>query len=302
VYSVALWRFERYLTTKPPETTTTKSEVPQPVQPVPLEKAQSANNEKRVAITHLRFKDSPIFTAKRKSRIEANISKIDLFFKRIEIDVPTDIPRIGVNMQATTGTGSSSSISPQHYQESIDIPVNQIDDPEKITLSYCQYVIWKMLVSSLPPTPQEEDASDKRDFSTRAQEYWSKPELIDSNYRHWVAMTVPIYLNWSFWNRKGTDHDSPCDKKARLASEDVPWPIPVRFFWSIREKYGRSFADQLVAYTLKEMRDNPHTDPKEKFHAYFIDHLRRADSLIDNEQGARFPEIERLLETCPWEK
>jgi hypothetical protein len=240
------------------------------------------------------FKDSPLFTERRKARIEHNIRKIETYFKAIELDVPDHVPRIGL-LTKVDSSGTRASFSPSNYQETLDISLNHIDDPKEITLAYSQFVIWKILIpTNRPPVPQVDEA-DKRDFSLRVHEYLNRPETIDNSYRSSASAYVPMYLNWSFWNGKGKDQDVPC------MLNKATYFVPANFFWAIREKYGQTFADRLVVYTLKEMRDAPHTSASESFDAYFRTRLKQADEVIDNE-GSRASEIEQILNDCDWEK
>ncbi|PYU54860.1 MAG: hypothetical protein DMG55_30070 [Acidobacteria bacterium] len=75
--------------------------------------------------------------------------------------------------------------------------------------------------------------------------------------------------------------------------------LPVSYLWAIRERYGKSFTDRLVAYTTKELTDNPAIGPTERFPDWFVRAVTNANFVVDN-KAEKMPAIRNILNQCEW--
>lgn len=75
------------------------------------------------------------------------------------------------------------------------------------------------------------------------------------------------------------------------------------YFWKMRERFGKDFADKLAVLTLRAAVDKPyagaHSDATHPFRYHLYERLTMADSVIDNE-NSRMQEIDSILKSCGW--
>jgi hypothetical protein len=108
---------------------------------------------------------------------------------------------------------------------------------------------------------------------------------LDSKLR--IGMAASIYYNWSFWNRRG-------DSKERWAD----------IFWKIRERFGNTFADSLMAYTIKVTLDDQTANKLVQdgtdsiVDNYIFQKLATADFVVDN-LSSKMPMIIEIVRTSP---
>src|SRR5262249_33606284 len=86
------------------------------------------------------------------------------------------------------------------------------------------------------------------------------------------------YYNLSFHNKK-PEHE-----------KDI-W-IPV--LWHMREKFGREFTDNVMAFALKLVRDDPREEQDMTFNIYFSRKIKAADAILDND-GQKLQVIDEIL-------
>jgi hypothetical protein len=97
------------------------------------------------------------------------------------------------------------------------------------------------------------------------------------------------YFTWSYWGRPEKEQ-TVCPYRQSM--------LFVSYLWQIHEKYGKNFTDRLLAYTTREMIDNP-PEPNERFPMWFLRSISNADSVVDN-KAEKMPGIRNILNQCGW--
>jgi hypothetical protein len=94
-----------------------------------------------------------------------------------------------------------------------------------------------------------------------------------------IEKSMVNYYNWRFW-----------DKRPAQALDIYAGGV----LWTIREKFGKEFTDQLVTYTFQSMLDDPNEGASgQDFDLYFCRKLKIGDSVIDG--GDKWPQIAEIL-------
>ena len=91
---------------------------------------------------------------------------------------------------------------------------------------------------------------------------------------------IATYYSLSFRNKKA-DHAND------------PW-VPV--LWSMRDRFGHEYMDNMIKFTLKVIRDEPSRSADTNFDTYFSRKIKDGNSVLDNNGGKR-QEIDKLLKS-----
>lgn len=93
-----------------------------------------------------------------------------------------------------------------------------------------------------------------------------------------AASAAGQYFNGSFWNYKPK-------------AEGGYWATPM---WDVRSRFGKDFADRLLAFAVKSMIDSPDEGAHCNFDLYFYHKLQQGYSVIDSDPY-RMTEITRIV-------
>ena len=235
------------------------------------------------------FKDSPLFTPERRNRINTDINRFAAYLKNLGIPIPEDIPPIGVDTTNPKANGWSfnSQSNNKYYYNKFTIQQGALDDRQKITEAFCNFVIGRFIYKPSPPmAPPSENQTPQQFYDAT-----HTPAQMDQSYR-WMASVVLIqYLNHSYWNQRFAKNQQPvCPDQGDGMSY---------YFWKIRQRFGGEFTDKLATFTLRAVVDKQYTDVTQHYRQYFYERLKMADSVIDNE-NAKMPIIDAILKDCGW--
>jgi hypothetical protein len=203
----------------------------------------------------LEFRDSPYLSWWVQIRIKHDVAKFRDYLAALDIDVPTDVPPFQVHSGPTSAsTNIATPAGLPTYRGGLSIGKDVIGKRSASTLVYGGYVIERLLV----------------------------PQLNTENMVRLMLVHIGLqhYLNWSYWGGKQVD-------------EDPLW-APASILWDIRDRFGKSFTDRLVANMLRSIVDSPNEVQAPKFDTYLCERLRLADKLTESE-SQRWPEIESIL-------
>jgi hypothetical protein len=237
----------------------------------------------------LMFKDSSLFTSKRREAITEDVNQFAAYLEALGLPIPTDIPPIGIDTTnpKLAGWSFNEQTNNKYYYNKFTLQQGMLDDRQKITEAFCSFVVGRFLYK---PPPQMAPLSDKQ---TPQQFYDSThtPEQMDQTYR-WMANTqLTQYLNHSYWNQRFAKNQQPvCPDQGDGTAY---------YFWEIRARFGKEFTDRLAVFTLRAVVDKPYVDPTQTHRQYFYERLRMADSVIDNE-NAKMAGIDAILKECGW--
>jgi hypothetical protein len=201
------------------------------------------------------FKDSPLFTDSVRERITRDLTRFRDYFVALGIDVPADLPPIGTD-PGLTGMATASESQFPIYRWKMDLGDKSIPDPSAITRAYSGYVIDSILDDRRSQHPNADLMQDMR-----------------------ASVALATYYNWSFWNHKP-------------ARESERWATPL---WLVRRKFGPTFTDLMLSYTLKALRDNPEDQWNADFDTYFYKKIKTGDSVLDD-RGTRMADITSIIE------
>jgi hypothetical protein len=236
------------------------------------------------------FKDSPLFTQKRRSMTSNDINRFAAYLGALGMPIPTDLPPIGVDTTNPKAVGWSfnEQSNNKYYYNTFTLQQGMLDDRPKLTEAFSNFVIGRFIYT--PPTPLTIPDSGKQ---TPQQLYDSThtPEQMDRTYRWMASVPLTQYLNHSYWNQPFAKNQQPvCPDQGDGTAF---------YFWKIRSRFGKEFTDRLAVFTLRAVVDKPYTDTTQRYRQYFFERLKMADSVIDNE-NAKFSEIESIHKECGW--
>jgi hypothetical protein len=235
------------------------------------------------------FKDSPLFTKKRRETIKQDMSGFAAYLQVLGVPIPTDIPPIGIDTTNAKATGWSfnDQRNSKYYYNKFTLQQGMLDDRRKITDAFCAFVIGRFIYKLPPPlTPYSEKQTPQQFYDAT-----HTPEQMDNTYRWMASVQLRQYLNHSYWDQRFAKNQQPVcpDQGDGMAY----------YFWKIRMRFGKEFTDKLAVFTLRAVVDKPYTDPSQHYRQYFYERLRMADSVIDNE-NAKMPGIDAILKECAW--
>jgi hypothetical protein len=139
IWWTVLFSYSVWLQSKKIETDAMRVSIPRPELPrVPLQWASFRSTKPGASKVILIFKESPAFTAERKSHIQKTIDEVYVYLKNLGFDVPAECPPIGVD---SSGIFRSSGIYPGSvYDRNFMLPEQRLDDEELIRWAYSQQV------------------------------------------------------------------------------------------------------------------------------------------------------------------
>jgi len=225
------------------------------------------------------FKDSPLFTPQRKRVIAKYFLDFRAYLTGLGIDVPKEFPPIGIETDKTMAPHFSYSSGPS-YHDTIWMKFNQLDNPRMITQNYSGYVFSTILLKPMIPKFQAQQRGQPPNAEIQKEDH----------YGWYAELAIFQYFTWSFWNKRDKE-ETVCPYHQSM--------LPVSYLWAIRERYGKSFTDRLVAYTTKELTDNPAIGPTERFPDWFVRAVTNANFVVDN-KAEKMPAIRNILNQCEW--
>lgn len=242
-------------------------------------------------IVNLMFKDASLLTPQRQKRITDDINGVASYLKSLGplgLPVPDDIPPIGVDTTNPKGEGWSfnSQSDSKYYYNIFMLQPGMLDNRQKVTEAFWSFAVGRFIYKPPPTLPDTTNMTPQQ-----FQAATSTPEQMDHTYRWLASVPLTVYLNHSYWNHPLAVNERPvCPDQGDGTAY---------YFWRIREKFGREFADRLAIFLLRATMDKPHTDANERYKQYFYERLKMADSVIDNE-NSKMPQIDAILTECGW--
>jgi hypothetical protein len=236
------------------------------------------------------FKDSALFTKKRRETIEKDISGFATYLQVLGLPIPADMPPIGIDTTNSKGTGWSfnGQSNNKYYYNKFTLQPGTLDDRLKVTEAFCAFVIGRFIYKPPPPLTI---ANSETQTAQQFYDATHTPEQMDQAYRTMASVILEQYLNHSYWNRQFPKNQQPvCPDQGDGMSY---------YFWKIRMRFGKEFTDKLAVFTLRAVVDKPYNDPAQHYRQYFYERLKMADSVIDNE-NAKMPGIDAILKECEW--
>ncbi|HXM67397.1 MAG TPA: hypothetical protein VN911_11740 [Candidatus Acidoferrum sp.] len=247
-------------------------------------------------VVHLMFKDAALLTPERKKRITNDINGVARYlrsFGPLGLPIPDDLPPIGVDTKNSKGEGWSfnSQGDNKYYYNQFTLQQGALDKQTKITEAFLSFVVGRFTYEPPPPMPPNLEQMTPQQFL----ESGHTPAAMDRSYRWMTSVVIVQYLNHSYWNRPLAENEKPvCPDRGNGMSY---------YFWQMRERFGKDFADKLAVLTLRASVDKPytgaHADAVHPYRYYLYERLTLADSVIDNE-NSRMPEIDSILKECSW--
>ena len=242
------------------------------------------------------FKESVLLTPERKKRITEDIDGVAHYLRGLgplAIPIPDDLPPIGIDTTNPKGEGWSFNSRSDHkyYYDQFTLQQGALDKQTKITEAFLSFVVGRFTYKPPPPMPPNLGEMTSQQY----WEYTHSPEAMDQSYRWMTSVVVVQYLNHSYWNRPFAKNEKPeCPDQGNGMSF---------YFWRMRERFGREFADKLAMFTVRASMDSPytgaHADAVHPYRHYLYERLTLADSVIDNERS-KMPEIDSILSDCGW--
>jgi hypothetical protein len=228
------------------------------------------------------FKDSPLFTLRRKQLTAKKFTEFKAYLAEVGIDVPKGFPPIGIETDKTMAPHVTTS-SGAAYHDTIWMKADQLDDPRMITQNYSGYVfstlLTKPMIAKFQALPREEPLDSE-----------ARRKVMQEDDSRWNAeLAMFRYFTWSYWGRPEKEQ-TVCPYHQSM--------LFVSYLWQIRETYGKDFTDRLLAYTTREMIDNP-SEPNETFPMWFLQSISNANSVVDN-KSEKMPAIRQILNQCGW--
>jgi hypothetical protein len=277
------------MTPLPSGTTSPKAPLQSPPELPPINREATPTE---TLVVPLMFKDSPLLTPSRKKLIASEINGAAVYlqsFGPLGIPVPDEIPPIGVDTTNPKGQGwaFNSQSNQKYYYNQFNLQPGMLDDREKITEAYMTFALGRFLYKPSPPLPSQLEKMTPEELYAATH----TPEQMDPVYRWKASGVLRRYLNHSYWNQPLAENERPVCPDLGDGT--------AYYFWRIREKFGREFADKLAILVLRATMDKPHTDPDENYKRYFYERLKMADSVIDNE-NSRMSEIDDIYTECGW--
>lgn len=246
-------------------------------------------------VVHLMFKDSQLLTPKRQRKITQDMNGIARYLKTfgpLSIPIPDEFPPIGVDTANPKGTGwaLNSQRDQKYYYNQFNLQPAMLDDRGKTTEAFLTFVIGRFLDRPLPAIPMSEKTTPE-EFQAATH----TPEQMEGVYRWMAGGALRRYLNHSYWNH-------PLALNERPVCPDQGDGMTY-YFWQIRERFGKDFADRLAVATVRALADKPYTGSPagalRPYRHYFYERLVAADSVVDNEKS-KMKEIDSILQHCGW--
>lgn len=237
----------------------------------------------RADVSNFVFKDSPLFTPQRKRAIAKQITEFKAYLIGLGIDVPKEFPPIGVETDETAAPHISQSSGPS-YHDTIWMRSDQLDDPRMITQSYSGYVFATILTKPMIPKFQALPFDEPLESDAR------RKVMDEDYYRHDANWAIFRYFVWSYWGKPDKE-EMVCPFHGSM--------LFATYLWEIRERYHKDFTDRLIAYTTKELVDNPSISQGERFPNWFFRAMTNADFVVDN-KGQKISDIKTILNRCGW--
>ena len=205
-----------------------------------------------------KFKDSPLFTERRKLRIAEEITTFRQYLSKIGLDTGEELPQIeAVASENPIGSYAATFGGPVYY-DSLRLRANQLDDDIAITSAYSGYFFIKILMEPV--------------FRQTSQ------RVCSSNHNQFASPVFALYFVWSFWEKRTEDVNIP----ALLA------------LWEMRRRFGEEFTDRLAAFIANAFIDNTCGEKSADWEDYFYERVRIADQIIDSE-SSRWLAIAEIL-------
>lgn len=250
-----------------PESSTKQTE--QPKQPPPKKEGPQAEQSKPPVPPNvapevqvkLIFKDSPLFTPKRKQKITVDIDAFRKYLIGLGFDVPKEIPPIGTS--AGKGWTMAFSSNGPIFYDSIMIGDKEIDNPESWRRATANHFFMKIFP-------------------------WHSTDDID----------IELARTWTIWIFAEYFASSYANKRPKQSHGMNGW---VDVLWDIRDSCGKDFTDGSLFYASKididkERKDNRGTSTPNKppstgtntkefaqdFNKYFSERFISGSFVLDN--------------------
>jgi len=242
----------------------------------------------------LTFKSSPLFNHKVRQRITNDLTHFRDYLVKLEIPVPIEFPPIGTREASTENdaTAQQSRMPKSVYTGFLILTTSMVQDRSSVTRAYCRIVLERLIfgesrvVQTTVSTPSTAKPNQPITLTFRNPTGGTSdvplPPPLDALAVGNMMMTqsgLCVYLDRSFW-------DVPKERNAFELS------FLAGALWDIREKYGREFANQMVRYTLRDLREHPFSG-RGNYNAYFLDRMRIGESVVDN--GNSWSQIEGVI-------
>src|ERR1700674_183030 len=255
---------------------------PQPPAPQAEPAKPQPSKPSDVDVGEFLFKDSPLFTPHRKQLIAKTFIAFKAYLIGVGLDVPKRFPPIGIETDKTSTSHFRYSSGPP-YHDTVWMKMDQLDDPRMISQNYSGYVfstlLMKPMIAKFQALPRDEPLDGE-----------ARRKVMQEDDSRWNAeLAMFRYFTWSYWG-KPENEQTACPYHQSM--------LFVSYLWRIRETYGKNFTDRLLAYTTREMIDNP-PEPNEVFPIWFLRSISNADAVVDN-KAEKIPAIRQVLNQCGW--
>jgi hypothetical protein len=204
---------------------------------------------------NLSFKEYPAFTWWMELRVTWNFAKARDYLKSLTIPINPETPPIDI---VYSNAGSVASLPKPTYREAINIGAAQLKESRGQTRAYVFYQMAYVL-----PKPDNSAPFGRQGAYLRQVNDFSD------------------YFNAAIWDKPDST----------WAETDTGWPAKL---WDMRERFGKRFTDQVVAYTLKSLHDAPEEGASDDPDTYFCRHLKIGEDRVDHE-ASKWPEILDIL-------
>jgi hypothetical protein len=253
---------------------------------------------------NLTFRSAPAFTPSTRQKITASLTRFRNYLVHLEIPVPVELPPIGTREKAAQNdaTDAESSAPPglPVYRGDIVVDSAWARDPRQFTNLYCGRIMSVLIMGdhaslqfagtgfNLPPVKTGPGGSVSVTLGHPTPDALdvpptNSPPITVSTAADMVLVShaLTTYFNRDFWNVS----------KPRNPAESASWSGA---FWEIRQKYGSDFANQMIRYTLKDMRKFKYSGTGD-YYFYFLNELKIGESVVDNGDGKNWLEIDSIF-------
>gem|GEM_PF-4697278 len=220
---------------------------------------KTAAGNKRLTLD---FKDSKLLTPAVKQGIADTVSDYVAYLRKGGIDVPKELPPIGVRTGIIRPGGFWVSSEGDIYQGRIMINEGDLGNRQSVIRQISNYLFTDVI--------KKQSTTAKNNFL----------------YTNLLTDAVSDYATYSFWGE--IEASRPSQRWAAV-------------LWDIRQRYGKDFGDRVAFLSFRMFLSNdriPPTQSKrnemEAFDLLFRQTLLRAESVIDNED-ARLGEVKEIL-------
>jgi hypothetical protein len=206
----------------------------------PSETTQPAKSTPEVVVI---FKESPLFTEKRREKIIEAFDEFRSYLVRLGFDIPKDIPPLGVAKGLIMAGGSQYGTV---YDMHIVIPEETLDDPKwTVTCAYSNYTFWRLIP----------------DRSTNTQ---------DAQMTGKAVRIVADYFRDSFVGKQTVSGVQAIDE----------WESAL---WNLREKYGHDLTDRAMFFAVKRWVPYGEFKREDvTFNSFFKSRIANGFSVLDN--------------------